>query len=533
MYEKEDMVDALLEKNSARRKRQKKLDIRVIVGNPPYSIGQGSQNDNNQNVGYPHLDGRIRETYSERSNAALSKGLYDTYIRAIRWASDRIGNAGVIGFVTNAGWLEANAADGLRKCLAEEFSNIYVFHLRGNQRTSGELSRKEGGKIFGSGSRAPIAISLLVKNPQASAHGRIHFYDIGDYMSREEKLEKIQLFGSVTGIADWQAITPDDHGDWLNQRDDRFGKYIVLGDKKSDAPKLFQNYSQGVVTSRDAWCYNGAKAGVADNMMRMIDFYNDEAVRFAATFAGLDKKAREGKVDGFIDTDPTKISWSVNLKQELVRDRRFTFEAASLTHSLYRPFILANKLPLERQLGVDLIYVNETLKSVVFVQYKMFSGTDGEDGYRPDGQLDKEIVRIDAAAARLSEIAPDESCSGYRFGTDPFFLKFCSKLVPPDAIGHVPGIYVPVSYWKRLIETPAAKGSRGGSVVYAETFGRRYFTPTHFIDMVGRGWVGTSALQTDFLAPYLKAALQGDKGLVLAVASSTGGSQDDEGKGGD
>lgn len=175
MYEKDDLVDALLEDNSARRKRQKNLDIRVIVGNPPYSIGQGSQNDNNQNVSYPALDRRIEETYAAHSEATLSRGLYDSYIRSIRWASDRIGNAGIIGFVTNAGFLDAASQDGMRKCLADEFSSLYVFHLRGNQRTSGETSRKEGGKIFGSGSRAPIAISLLVKNPNAHAQGQIFF----------------------------------------------------------------------------------------------------------------------------------------------------------------------------------------------------------------------------------------------------------------------------------------------------------------------------------------------------------------------
>jgi len=151
LYEKEDLVDAVLAQNSARRKRQKKLDIRVIFGNPPYSAGQDSANDNNQNVAYPHLDSRIRSTYAERSSATNKNALYDSYIRAIRWASDRIGNSGVIGFVTNAGFLEANTADGLRKCLADEFSSIYVFHLRGNQRTSGEVSRREGGKVFGGG----------------------------------------------------------------------------------------------------------------------------------------------------------------------------------------------------------------------------------------------------------------------------------------------------------------------------------------------------------------------------------------------
>ena len=341
LYEKESPIDQILEDNCARRKRQKELDIRVIIGNPPYSIGQGSQNDNNQNVGYSHLDSRITDTYAERSKAVLSKGLYDSYIRAIRWASDRIGNSGVIGFVTNAGFLDSNSADGVRHCLAEEFSSIYVFHLRGNQRTSGELSRKEGGKIFGSGSRAPIAISLLVKNPDAAKHGQIYFYDIGDYLSREEKLEKVSTFASIVGITEnkgWQTIDPDPHGDWLNQRNDYFGEYIVLGDKKGDALKLFDNFSLGVATNRDAWCYNTSKSEVTANMTRMIDFYNSAAARFAQAFHGLSKKAREAKVDGFIDTDPTQISWTRALKQELVKDRRFAFEEKCLTRSLYRPF---------------------------------------------------------------------------------------------------------------------------------------------------------------------------------------------------
>ncbi len=338
MYEKEDLVDALLVDNSTRRKRQKKLDIRVIVGNPPYSIGQKSENDNNDNVEYPQLDGRIRSTYAARSSATLAKGLYDSYIRAIRWASDRVGNAGIVGFVTNAGWVEANTADGLRQCLAEEFSSIYVFHLRGNQRTSGETSRKEGGKIFGGGSRAPIAISLLVKNPQAAEHGRIHVHDIGDYLSREEKLARIEDYASVAGITDWQAITPDGHGDWLRQRDDSFGEFIVLGDKKGDGLKLFDNFSLGVVTNRDAWAYNASKDKLQANMGRMIDFYNAEVARFNRSHAGLDKKARDAAVDSFIDTNPEQISWTHNIKQELAKGRNLTKEPASLTPSLYRPF---------------------------------------------------------------------------------------------------------------------------------------------------------------------------------------------------
>jgi predicted helicase len=341
MYEKEDLVDQLLEHNSARRKRQKKLDIRVIMGNPPYSAGQESANDNNQNLAYPQLDQRIRSTYAERSTATNKNALYNSYIRAIRWASDRIGDSGVIGFVTNAGWLEANTADGLRKCLAEEFSSIHMFHLRGNARTSGEQRRKEKDNVFGMGSRAPIAISLLVKNPAAKQHGQIYFHDIGDYLSREEKLEKISSYASIAGINSavcWQAITPDAHGDWLRQRDNSFSAFIALGDKKGDGAVLFDNYSNGVKTQRDAWCYNACKESVAANMTRMITFYNSEVQRFNAAIPGLDKKAREEAVDSFINTNPMQISWTRAIKQELTKNRQFAFEEKCLTSSLYRPF---------------------------------------------------------------------------------------------------------------------------------------------------------------------------------------------------
>ena len=370
MYEKEDLVDALLVDNSARRKRQKKLDIRVILGNPPYSIGQASQNDNNQNVSYPHLDGRIEATYAQRSQATLSKGLYDSYIRAIRWASDRVGNSGVVGFVTNAGFLEANTTDGLRQCLAEEFSSIYVFHLRGNQRTAGELSRKEGGKIFGSGSRAPIAISILVKNPKASQVGQIHFHDIGDYLSREDKLAKIVEFESIQGITQangWQAITPDAHGDWLKQRDDGFEQFIVLGDKKGDAPKLFDNFSLGVVTNRDSWCYNASKAQVTDNMTRMIAFYNLELQRFNQAHAGLDNKARAELVDNFIDSDATKISWTRSLKAELVKNRQQGFEPSGVVQGLYRPF------------SKQWMYFNRRLNEMVLQMPRIFPNAGAEN----------------------------------------------------------------------------------------------------------------------------------------------------------
>ena len=341
LYEKGDLISNLLTNNSDRRKRQKALDIRVIMGNPPYSKGQESANDNNQNVAYPGLDGRIRETYVAHSSATNNNSLYDSYIRAIRWASDRIGKSGIIGFVTNAGFLDANTADGLRKCLAEEFSSIYVVHLRGNARTSGEQRRKEKDNVFGQGTRTPIAITILVKNPQAKQHGQILWHDIGDYLNQTEKLAIISKFGSTAGIVSasaWQPIVPDHHFDWTKQRDGSFSDHIVLGDKKGDATKLFENYSSGVKTQRDAWCYNASKASVEDNMKRMIAFYNSEVERFNQAHVGQDRKIREAQTDSFISANPAQISWTRALKEDLVKDRRFEYEADCLTESLYRPF---------------------------------------------------------------------------------------------------------------------------------------------------------------------------------------------------
>jgi predicted helicase len=210
-------------RNNERADKQKTLDIRVIVGNPPYSVGQTSQNDNNQNVGYPTLDQSIEATYADRSTANADRStakskrtLYDSYVRSIRWASNRIQaspDGGIVGFVSNGGWLDANSADGIRLSLADEFHHIYIYNLRGNQRTSGEQSRREGGKVFGSGSRNTVAITLLIRQPGPPSAGgaRIHYRDIGDYLDRQTKLATIGQ-GTIGDLA-WGSIQPNTSGD--------------------------------------------------------------------------------------------------------------------------------------------------------------------------------------------------------------------------------------------------------------------------------------------------------------------------------
>lgn len=331
MYEEGDPLDfEMFVDNTERILREMKTPINVIIGNPPYSVGQKSENDNNANQEYPTLDAQIRRMYVDRSEARLSKGAYDMYIRAFRWATDRIGQRGIISFVTNGGWLDAQAMDGFRKSLVEEFNSIYVFNLRGNQRTQGEQSRKEGGKIFGSGSRAPIAITLLVKNPESEEQGTIHYHDIGDFLTREEKLSIVRSSQSEEPF-EWDILQPDRHGDWLNQRDDSWYEFAPLGLGKNKEPLgLFETYSQGVLTARDSWAYSFSRSEVAGHMSSMIDVYNHERARF--------QTSGEDDIEKVVDSDSKKISWTRRLKGYAEKNTPIDFDDNCIVLGSYRPF---------------------------------------------------------------------------------------------------------------------------------------------------------------------------------------------------
>ncbi|MBM7824699.1 putative helicase [Arcanobacterium pluranimalium] len=295
--------------------------------NPPYSAGQSSANDNNQNLKYPKLDARIEATYAKRSTGTNKNSLYDSYFRALRWATDRIGDEGVIAFVSNSSFIDGNTADGVRLTWHDEFSDIYVYNLKGNQRTQGERSRQEGGKIFGSGSRTGVAITLLVKISRERHHTNVMYAEVADYLSRQEKLDVLKAEHDVLGTG-FNKITPNEQGDWLNQRDEKYLEYQEIGDKatkgKANTPAIFEQYSRGLETSRDAWCYNFSREAVAENMQRMIGNYNAE-VATAHT-------SKDSNMSG------RSVAWTRKLKKELDQKKRHDFTETAINLSFYRPF---------------------------------------------------------------------------------------------------------------------------------------------------------------------------------------------------
>lgn len=325
--------------NSRRVIEQKKRRITVIVGNPPYSIGQKSANDNAQNESYPTLESRIEHTYVAQSEAALNKSAYDSYIKAFRWASDRLDKkeGGVIGFITNGNWLDNNGLDGFRKCLADKFSSIYVFNLRGSIRgRSGDTAKREGQNIFDI--MTGVAITILVDNPKhKNGKAQIYYHDIGDYLSRKEKLQIIRNFGDISNpLMQWVSITPNEHGDWLNKRSEQFKLYTPLEPEKKfnlKAKSVFNTYAIGLASNRDTWVYNFSKQAIEKNMAAMIDFYNQQQ----QAYQKADKSNPDLSVEDFIDTNPTKISWTVNLKKDIERKISHTYKD-DIRYSMYRPF---------------------------------------------------------------------------------------------------------------------------------------------------------------------------------------------------
>ena len=371
LYESGQMeLEGTFPENNARVKRQQASPIRVVIANPPYSANQGDANKNNQNLKYSALDARIAETYAARSTATNKNSIYDSYVRAIRWASDRIKDRGVVGFVTNGYFIDGNAMDGLRASMCDEFHSIHVFNLRGNQRTSGEVSKQEGGKIFGSGARTPVAITLLVKNPAKKAGCTLRYHDIGDYLSREDKLKIIKRFSSVSGIEkakQWTTLTPNNNHDWINQRDPAFDKFLRIGDKDDDSGTIFSLYSRGLATSRDTWCYNFSESALESNMSRMATFYAEQVKAFEGRRGFAEKKDNLTLASEFIDTDAKKISWSRGLIADLAKGKARPFDKTAIRQAAYRPFTK------------QWVYFDRAYNDMIYMQWALFPAADFEN----------------------------------------------------------------------------------------------------------------------------------------------------------
>ncbi|GAA8430373.1 hypothetical protein HpNP52_20960 [Helicobacter pylori] len=337
-----------LEENKDIKDTIEKQNIRVIIGNPPYSAGAKSANDNNQNLSHPELEKRVTEKYGKNSTSRnVGKTTRDTLIQSIYMAGELLKDKGVIGFVVNGGFIDSKSADGFRKCVAKEFAHLYVLNLRGNARTSGEERKKEGDGIFDSGSRATIAIVFFVKDTSVP-NNTIFYYEVEDYLTREAKLNKLANFEDLESVP-FEKITPNDKGDWINQREDGFEKLIPLKrDKKLQNPSVFDINSSGVVTNRDPWVYNFSPNALSQSVRKCIETYNADLKRFNAVFREAFKQRTKGVKSGElyrhlndkeITTDKTKIAWVQNLKNQLIKGKKLDdFSQEKISVSLYRPF---------------------------------------------------------------------------------------------------------------------------------------------------------------------------------------------------
>ncbi|MDE4085381.1 DEAD/DEAH box helicase family protein [Planococcus maritimus] len=326
--EKPSFMDELFGENNIRLKKQQEEPIFAIIGNPPYSAGQSNENDNNQNIKYPYLDSLITNEYAKFTDSKSLKSLYDPYIKAFMWASKRIGDSGIIAFITPNTIIDGKNSNGIRKTWFENFNAIHVFNLRGDSLVQGEKRRKEGGNVFGLGSKTPVAITILIKD--LTDKHEIYYYDIGDYLNQKEKLNKIQDLKSVNNLIEkYEKINPDKNNDWVNKRDVKFDEFLPVFE---NGKGIFLNKALGVNTSRDQWVYSFNKDVLAENVKRMIENYNSEVERLSEI--GDSKQ----KVD-LINYDESYIKWSRGLKNKLSKSQKIKFNQKNIVLSMYRPFV--------------------------------------------------------------------------------------------------------------------------------------------------------------------------------------------------
>jgi len=328
------------EENTARVEKQKASPIFVIIGNPPYNVGQVNENDNNKNRKYLVLDGRVTETYSLDSRATNKNALGDPYVKAIRWATDRLQGEGIIALVTNNSFINEIAFDGVRKNLEREFDILYILDLGGNVRKNPKLSGTTH-NVFGI--QVGVSINIFIKKTQVSTtKGKIYYARLDEFWTRQEKYNYLTETQHIGNVA-WQEIQPDSKSTWLTDglRSD-FEELIPMGNKEAKASKsldsetIFKLYSRGVATCRDAWAYNFGSEALGKNIERTIDSYNEQLYRYRVQQQKAPNLTLN--LDEFLISDDTKISWSSSLKEFLQRGIDLTYQPEAIRESIYRPF---------------------------------------------------------------------------------------------------------------------------------------------------------------------------------------------------
>ena len=342
--------------NTARAEKQKETPMFVVIGNPPYNVGQLNENDNNKNREHKAMDKSIKDTYAKDSKATLRSQLYDPYIKAIRWALDRIDEEGVVAFITNSSFIEGLAFDGMRKHLAADCEAIYILDLGGNARKGLKVS---DANVFGI--RVGVSINLFVKKKEnSSERARLFYYRTDDLWNRERKFDFLNDSQHAGGIV-WESIQPDDRYTWLTEGlHAEFDTFIPIGSKEARGQKvvavdvIFQTYSTGISTGRDAWVCNFNRNTLRENTNRIIENYNAEVARWAQ------RPDRDADLDNFVESDDTEIKWSRDLKAKLKRGRTAKYAEHKVRASLYRPFTKSN------------LYFDQTMDDVLSVFPSIF-----------------------------------------------------------------------------------------------------------------------------------------------------------------
>lgn len=339
LAEPEEMLLAFMtEGNTERILKQKKAPIMVVIGNPPYNMGQVNENDQNKNRKYRHMDRRVQETYTADSKATLRNKLGDPYVKAFRLASDRIrATGGVVAYVSNNSFIDQIAFDGMRKNLISDFSSIYVIDLGGNIRQNPKLSGTTH-NVFGI--QVGVAITILIKDLSIEAKPAVVRYArMPENWRRSQKAAQLDEWTAISGV-NWTTLTPDARNTWLTEgQQEDFAQFLPMGNKETKGTEsnesIFNLFSLGLASNRDAWVYNHDPSQIMANLRKTVKAYNAERSRYQ----DLSPEERKNYKP---EVQESEIKWTDRLVEALRFNQKLTLDPRKIQASLYRPYCRTN-----------------------------------------------------------------------------------------------------------------------------------------------------------------------------------------------